>query len=251
MADHDRILVVDLDGTLYRGDGPVRVYAEGLARAVAPDDGRALVRDVEQFLAGNPAEYLRGSSDAWVAARRAADRRGVSDDAISPAFLAARAALADGTCLVENPAGLVEALDQLAGRVTRILVTNSPDDGLPELLVRLGATDVFDRVVSSAHKPYGLRDLLPGLVRSLPAPHRLLSLGDHWRNDLEPAIELGATAFYVDPFDRREGPAHAHARRVEELLPLLADWSTDPERFVAAHPLRAPGEAETDTETRR
>ena len=53
---------------------------------------------------------------------------------------------------------------------------------------------------------------------SLP-PDRLLSVGDVWRNDLEPAAAIGAATAFVDRFGRGEGSPTFRARTLEALLP--------------------------------
>lgn len=221
----ERVIVVDLDGTLYRGDGPLRVYAEALALSLPTEGGTAFLADVDRYLAGAGDAELAASSDGWVAVRKAADRYGVPDEAIGPAFLSSRHALGDGTCTVEAPDGLVATLRSLRPSVLLVLATNSPADGLDALLERLDAARLFDRIVVNARKPDGLRDLLAELVPTVASPTRVLSIGDHWTNDIAPALDAGAVGFHVDPSGRAEGPADARAATVEELLPALTRWA--------------------------
>ena len=60
-------------------------------------------------------------------------------------------------------------------------------------------------------------------------PWRLFSLGDHYCNDIAPAVEIGAAAGYIDRFGRADGPATAVAPVVEELLPAIHAWVADPQ----------------------
>jgi FMN phosphatase YigB (HAD superfamily) len=111
-----------------------------------------------------------------------------------------------------------------------VLATNSPRPGLDELLDRMGVAGAFDDLVPGARKPDGMRRLLQReLGEDLrDRPWRLFSLGDHYFNDLAPAVEIGAAAGYIDRFRRADGPATAQAPVVERLLPAIHAWVADP-----------------------
>lgn len=237
------VLLVDLDGTLYTGDGPVLRYAAELAAVMPAEAGRALRDEVDRYLAGAATDPLLTASatDGWEAVQLlAGERHGVHRDIQQRAFLASRRGLADGTVRVRVPDGLADALAGLRGRVRLVLATNSPSDGLAALLDRIGMAAAFDEVVPGAAKPGGLPPLLGrALAARGLAPHRAFSIGDHWRNDIAPALVAGAMTGYVDRFGRADGPSHVSARTVPELLPALAEWAADPDSFAAAHRLPA------------
>jgi FMN phosphatase YigB (HAD superfamily) len=124
----------------------------------------------------------------------------------------------------------MDELARIRDLATILLVTNSPELGLKPLLGRLGVTTAFDEVIASTRKPDGLRRLLQRRLGSdlRTRPWRAFSLGDHYRNDIQPAVEIGAPAGYVDRYGRDDGPATASASRVEDLLPTLRGWAADP-----------------------
>lgn len=228
----DGVLLVDLDGTLYAGDGPIRRYAGELA-ALTGD--AALPARVADYLAG---EAVPGASDGWEAVRALATDAPLS--LVDTAFLRARAGLADGSVPVTVPDGLPELLAELRPGHLVVLATNSPRDGLLALLERLGVAGLFDEIVFSARKPTGVPPLLARLLDAVGAagePWRALSLGDHWHNDIAPALSAGAVTGYVDRFGRAAGPAHLTGPTVGDLLPGIRCWAADPARFVAEHPL--------------
>jgi len=233
------ILVVDMDGTLYHGDAPVLSYAEHAVAGLAPE------RAVE--VRGRLAAHLDGSgpipaaTDGWEAVAALAAELDLGTDVLDAAFLRSRQALADGTAVVAVPDGLAGLLADLRPTHHLVLATNSPADGLAELLDRIGVRDAFDEVVSSTGKPDGLYPLLRRLLADCglsDAPWRAFSIGDHWRNDIAPALAMGAMTGYVDRFDRRDGPAHVRAASVPELLPRLREWAADPAAFPGNHPVR-------------
>jgi hypothetical protein len=83
---------------------------------------------------------------------------------------------------------------------------------------RVGVVDEPDQPASSLGSPtYAeLYDLSPNAV---------LSIGDHFVNDIAPALDAGCATAYVDPF--RVGPrgrATLEAPRFEELLAPIEDW---------------------------
>jgi FMN phosphatase YigB (HAD superfamily) len=237
------LLIVDFDGTVCRGDAPVRFYAARIADALPPAAAREFLAATERYLSRGPASAaaaadtvqaaaLREALDSWGAVLALAARcYDVPGPVIAEAFAQCRAAMIDPACEVGLVGPLMETLADLRRDVDVVLVTNSPRDSMLPLLDRLGITAAFDDIVAGAAKPDGLRRLLQRrLGPDLRArPWRLCSVGDHYRNDIEPAAEIGAAAAYIDRFGRADGPATARARRVEDLLPVLRAWAADPE----------------------
>lgn len=234
MCVADGILVVDLDGTLYTGDGPVLAYADELARLTGATRIPATLR---RFLAGDRSHpALADVQDGWGAVHALASD--ITPSIVESAFHASRRALADGSVSATVPAGFAELLAEMRDEYLVVLATNSPRDGLLELLARLGVARVFHEVVFSARKPEGLRPLLLRLLGAIGAtaePWRAFSLGDHWRNDIAPARELGATTGYVDRLGLAAGPADLIAPSVPELLDGIRCWAADPGAFHNAH----------------
>lgn len=237
----DGVLVLDLDGTLYRGDAPVRRYADGAGALLAAEQAVAFTAALDGYLAGTASDpELAAAQDGWEAVLLLGARYGLDRGALQDAFLASRSGLADGSNAVEVPAGLVELLAELRGTHRLVLATNSPRVGLMDLLARLGVAGAFDEIVFGADKPAGLAPLLRRLLSAIGATDarwRAFSLGDHWVNDIEPALRLGTATGYVDGFGRAAGPAHVTAPTVSELLPAIRAWALDPHAFVATHPV--------------
>jgi FMN phosphatase YigB (HAD superfamily) len=249
------LLVVDFDGTVVRGDGPVRCYARLVAQHLSAPDAEQFLGALDRFLAHGvlaacqaadtiEAAVLREAGDAWGVVQSLAGRRyGVPAEAIALAFTRCRRQMIDPA----SDVGLVEPLmDALAGlrAAARIaLVTNSPQDSMMPLLKRLAILHCFDEIATGAGKPDGMRRVLaqrlgPDLRER---PWRLLSLGDHYRNDIEPAVEIGASAAYIDRFGHWGGRAGTRARRVEDLLPALRAWAADP-RAAPVRPIAGTAE---------
>lgn len=201
MSTPGRTIVFDFDGTVSLGDGPVLRYAHHVSETLPGDDVRtrfvaavaAGLRDV-----GGP----DGAVDGYALVQRLAVQHRVPERLVSAAFLASRAELGGPHAPVVAPAGLGCFLRGLAGLATRVLVTNSPDVRIPEALAALGIAGAFDEVVTGAGKPAGMGEVLdrvdPGPAAGPPTA-RLLSVGDLWVNDLEPAHARGFSTALVGP----------------------------------------------------
>jgi FMN phosphatase YigB (HAD superfamily) len=234
-------LLVDLDGTLYRGDGPVRTYARRVAESLRDADATRYLSTVDTYLTrgvtGLTEPELLAATDGWEAVQRLAmERFGVKQATLAEAFLASRRALALPECAVEVPVGFLAALRSLRSATYVVLATNSPEDGLAELLARLGAADVFDDIVFDARKPIGMPGILlslAGVIGVTDAPWRIFSVGDHWANDIAPARVFGAVTGYIDRFGRADGPADVVAPDLEGVLPTILRWAGDPDAFQA------------------
>jgi FMN phosphatase YigB (HAD superfamily) len=244
----DLLLVVDFDGTVYRGDEPVRRYARRISESLPPAPAARYLKIFERYLAAGvaaarqstdtvEAAVLRESMDHWGAAHGLALRCfGLPAEVAEAAFRRTRQDMLDPDCELEVVTPLIEALTALRGAVRVVLATNSPGRDLTALLDRMGVTEAFDAVLPGAAKPDGLRRLLQReLGEDLWArPWRLFSLGDHYYNDLAPAVEIGAAAGYIDRFGRADGPATAQAPVAEQLLPAIHAWVADPRSAAVA-----------------
>lgn len=216
------VLVLDFDGTVCLGDGPVRAYADAAVRGLDDATAAHVTAGLRRHLDG----AADGFSDGYAAvAAYAGPHVGPGD--LQRAYTASRQALAGATLDIVAPAGLVEFLTGLAGRARRVLVTNAPPIGIPESLATLGLTGCIDEVRTEAGKPAGLTTLLPELLDGAP-PATLMSVGDVWVNDIEPALAIGAATAYIarDLHDGR--PAHLRARQLHTLYPAISAWVADP-----------------------
>jgi len=229
------VLVLDLDGTVCLGDDPVREYAR-LVEAGAPH-AAGLVDALEEFLRDPDARPdLRVAQDGYQAVQLLGD--GLDPGVLDEAYHRSRAGLHADLRGLHAPVGLGRLLDELD--VHAVLVTNAPGDGLPAVLDHLGLGDRLDEVRTDAGKPSRMRRALADLLDGQgigATPGHLMSVGDIWRNDLAPALELGCATAYVDTYGRRQGPAHVWARTLPELYPSLRAWAADPAEFGRSHPL--------------
>jgi len=227
------VLVWDLDGTLYRGTAACLHYARGIAATL--DEGRrdAYLEAVERFLGGAGGV---DAADGWEAAVILAGGEPGASRAFGDAFARTRAFMLTEACELEVPDGLPEFLERAAGSARRVLVSNTPAYGVMPLLERLGLLGSFDEFVCDSAKPNRFSLRLRALGDVLGLPYRtVLSIGDHFVNDIEPALAAGCTTAYVDPFGvGPRGQADLEAPRLEELLESIEDWLAAQRAFIPA-----------------
>lgn len=225
------ILVLDFDGTISLGDGPIWAYADAIVPRLEPGHARRLTESLAQYLAGEapPGRY----ADGYSAVVRLVGPT-LPPSALEEAYRASREALAAGMVQVHAPNGLADLLADLAGSVSRVVLTNAPAIGLDDLLERLGLASVIDTVIASAGKPQGFHSLLPTLLDGAPPAH-LMSVGDFWLNDISVPLAAGCATAFVDIFGADRRPAHATAASLPELYPAIRSWASDPDCFTATH----------------
>lgn len=214
----DRLLILDFDGTLCLGDGPVRAFAREVATAAgaAPVD---LLDPLDRFLQAESGTEFDGCADGYTAVATWARERGLERAAMTAAFLRGRAELDAGRIEVSTPPGVIERLDSLRGW-HRVLVTNSPLASTVTLTARLGLRPVLDTVIGDAAKPGGLEALLaPGGGLDARRWRRVVSLGDIWVNDLAPVHAVGGETGLID---RHRQPQAAPTWRADNVQALLA-----------------------------
>lgn len=216
-------LVWDLDGTLYRGTAACLHYARGIAETLPAARREEYLDSVERFLAGNGGV---AAADGWEAAVVLAGGPGGASRAFGEQFARSRDFMLTDACELTVPSGLRALLERVAGEARRVLVTNTPSYGVMPLLDRLELTTLLDEIVCDSDKPRRFDVRLTALADVLGiAPRSILSIGDHFANDIAPAVAAGCGTAYVDPFGvGPSGRADFSATRLEELLEPIEAW---------------------------
>jgi FMN phosphatase YigB (HAD superfamily) len=214
------IVVLDFDGTVCLGDGPALAYAEAAFAALPADEGARAHRDLAAWMNGTG---TGDHADSYGAIHALA--QGITPDQRREAYQASRRRLVHDDLGVTTPDGLAQLLDDLAEHdVERVLLTNSPAVGLGETLERLDLIGRFDQVVVEGHKGSRMRAHLTTLLGDQD-PRRLVSVGDHWKNDVGPAVEIGAVGMLITGSwgarDQNTYPGAISASALADLIPLL------------------------------
>lgn len=218
---YSSLLLFDFDGTLYRGDAPFYFYAKEIARTLPGARADEYLRRVDRHLqAVEPLEAF----DHWEAVIALAQIYGADPAVFDNAFTKTRIYMNAGGCALEVPQALRTFLIAVKGKTTLAVASNSPWHAARPLMDRLELTNLFDCIVTDAHKPEGLIDAARQCANGQVPDTRIASVGDHYRNDIAPAHKAGWRTAHIHPQGVFPGPSTAQGRRIEEVLPLLEEW---------------------------
>ncbi|WP_460796119.1 HAD family hydrolase [Microbacterium sp. GXF0217] len=211
-------LVLDFDGTIALGAGPLEAFARAVATAV--DDAAFTDRALTDLVA-----FERGEADArdgYDVISTLAAAQGVSAEVLEAAYQSSRALLGSEHAAVAPPEGLAEFLNRIHGSVRVVLATNAPGAGIRPVLDGWGVTDLFDDLHFTVGKPAGL---VP-IIRAAVAEGPVLSVGDIFEFDLAPASELGAsTALVGATAERSSAAVTMRARTIADLYGDIEAWA--------------------------
>jgi putative hydrolase of the HAD superfamily len=172
--------------------GRATEYLTWEGEMIAPDPGEETMPGPLEF--GYTTPYIN-IGDWWALLAALAAHHGLPGEARQDAFRATRAHMStDAGRLSPSPA-LRQTLGRLRGAGPRLVaMSNSPMESVVDTFDQLGIRDCFDAVVGDAAKPTGMMEFL----REDVDPATTLSVGDNFVNDIEPALDAGARALYID-----------------------------------------------------
>jgi FMN phosphatase YigB (HAD superfamily) len=236
------VLLLDFDGTVAVGHGPVHAYARAAAASLAPtvaarfrDEAEAAIEAWGTGADGTTTDELL-PLDGYDLVRVLAERHGVGPHALSAAYLASRHALGTADAPVAAPDGLADLLAEIRPHATIVLATNAPQIRLVETLTDLGVAPLLDRILTEVGKPAGMPRLLDAVGATPQGPARVLSVGDVWVNDLAPVAARGhATALVARTPPSQARPTYL-GPDLPSLYPDLHQWVAD----GVARPLAVP-----------
>lgn len=137
----------------------------------------------------------RNIGDLWAMADILAMHHGVPRENRSAAFMATRAFMASDAFQLQLHPGMRPCLSALvSGGMTVVAMSNSPVESVHDVFDELGIREYFSMIVGDSGKPVGLTEWLAGVA----IPEAVLSVGDNYINDIEPALKAGAQALYID-----------------------------------------------------
>lgn len=215
-------LVLDFDGTLALGRGPLQAYVaalteQGNEEAVRRRVASVCLTAVTDFDAGTTSHR-----DAYDAVRTAALAEGLTDAALSRAYLASRELLGTQDAAVIAPDGLAGFLTELAEISTCVLATNAPATGIDRALRSLGIADAIGEQHHDVGKPAGLTPIIAEHLARGP----VLAVGDIWEFDLAPAHQLGADTALVGVREPSEARPTLRGATLSDLYDPIRAWVT-------------------------
>lgn len=158
--------------------------------------------------------------DWWGLPDVLASHYGVARDERGQAFLATRAYMGSDAFHIQPEPGLRDALLTLnTGGFHLVVMTNSPAETTAEVLDHLGIHTLFAHVAPSSKKPLGMRRFL----EQVSPAERVLSIGDNYINDIEPVLQAGGHAVYIDRHATELGTDRARCYHVLSIQAAL-EW---------------------------
>ncbi len=222
---NSRVLLFDFDGTISLGDGPVARYAECVAQSLSSGARSSFLHAVEEQKIGCVNSSAMRPRDDYDAIRLAAALFSIPAEALSQAYLQSRLDLAGALAPIEAVPGLANFLRGVRSEAFLVLATNAPATRISDALDTLDLHDAFDDVITSVGKPVGLGRVLERLrTASLDRSLRLLSIGDVWVNDLQPAFLQGFQTALIGSTAPPGATPTYQAERLDELFPVITAW---------------------------
>lgn len=220
------ILVLDFDGTIALGDGPVWAYADAALAQIEPGAAESIRTTLTDFLAGDRLD-LPYADGYFAVADLCSAHLDVAQ--LDQAYRQSRRALDAAELQISSPPGLGQFLRTV--EATPVLVTNAPADGVHRALTALGLDDVVDQLICEAGKPAGLNHIVSDLLGDLD-PRWLMSVGDVYANDIAPILGRGCATAFINRFGVQSGPAHLVGTTFGELYEQIGIWAADPTAFL-------------------
>jgi FMN phosphatase YigB (HAD superfamily) len=229
------LFIFDLDGTVYEETSHFIYYGQQLAQRLASDTANQYLMNVEQVLSGahtltygssydpvtrlivkggkayswdgqepeiSPSNQLIHVDDPWSVYGVTASQFGIAHDDIQGSFGATREHMESAEFTMRGLPGLRSAIDHLrsAGRKF-VIATNSPEPDSRVLLEKLGLTGAFEDHVFNAKKQDRATEHFTRWQQKFQVPfERMVSIGDHYRNEIKPATDLGMKTLYIDRY---------------------------------------------------
>ncbi|MCL6454506.1 MAG: HAD family hydrolase [Alicyclobacillus sp.] len=236
-----QLVIFDLDGTVYQETAHFEAYGRRLAERLPAPVRSTFLREVEEALAGEhplrygdaydvtqraivrdglvldwagqrtplqPSDRLEFVDDPWGIYGNLARYHGISESDLQAAFLETRAYMQSPTFKMTGLPGLREAINRLRSRGLRFaLATNSPEPDSRAILEKLGLAGAFDAEIFNASKQTRAKEHFQSLHHSFGVPfEKMASVGDHYRNEIRPAVELGMRTVCIDRYHRPNRP---------------------------------------------
>jgi len=257
-----RLIIFDLDGTLYQETHHFEAYGKHIASHLPPAVRGVYLKDVQLSLSGQhalrygdayettrrlivrnsqlldwsgqpftgvPSQSLEYVDDPWGIYSNVARYYGISDDALQLAFLETRAHMQSPAFVMTEMRGLRFAIDKLRTYGLHFaLATNSPEPDSRTILTKLGLAGAFQQEVFNANKQVRAKDHFTRLSEQFGIPFAaMVSIGDHYRNEIQPAIELGMMTVCIDRYEQPSRPdvdvVVRHPNELTRVLDALAE----------------------------
>lgn len=212
----------DFDGTVIQGDQPYYRCAEIIAQKIPSSDGAVFLSRVNAALTHSvpfPGE------DGWNLISNLS-REYISREAFSKAFHETRKEMLEKRVMTYMPDSVKLLLSRIKPFAVLALASNSPPPYVEPEVRRYFLDSFFSYIRPSAQKPAGFEHIVREIIghEKLPDDCKVLSVGDHYINDILPAVESGWDGAFINPYGLDPRKSTISARNLEAISDWIINW---------------------------
>ncbi|MCL4451991.1 MAG: HAD family hydrolase [Candidatus Thermoplasmatota archaeon] len=216
-------MIFDFDGTIIQGDQPYYRCAEIISKQLPSSV-------VEPFLSKVKAALTHSmpfpGEDGWSMLYNLSSNY-ITRDEFSAAFHLTRREMLEDEKMTYMPDAVKVLLESLKKSAILVLASNSPAAYVEPVVRRYSLDDYFSYIRPGAAKPAGFEPMVRQVIENekLDRGYKVLSVGDHYTNDIMPAVKLGWDGAYVNPYGLAPKESTVSGGSIEELSPWIIDWA--------------------------
>ncbi len=217
-----KIVVFDFDGTIILGEKPYLRCAEIISTKLPDTEAVAFLKTVKSALDHSipfPGE------DGWSMLSSLSSKYS-KEDLFTEAFHQTRKEMLARPDMTYMPDSVNNLLEKIKPISILALASNSPPQYVEPVVRRYSLDHYFDYIQPKAGKPMGFMQLVKRTVENekLHDDYCVLSVGDHYPNDILPAVEAGWDGAFVNPFLLDMRKSTISDKSVESLSPWILKW---------------------------
>lgn len=211
-----KVILWDFDGTIYHSEDSYREYAKCIESVMKNSDSFAnksmqVIKDKENKV----------GDDGWAIIANLANGS-VTREEMDMCFARTREKMNEGKIKINLQSTAVKILKKQ--EIRHILLTNTPEKYVIPLLENFGIKNLFYRIVCSAKKPDSFKNVMNDLLtRENIRSEDILSIGDNYKNDIIPSMEMGFKTVFIQNY-QRDSKADLTVNQLEDAIPFIENF---------------------------
>ncbi|KOO42930.1 HAD family hydrolase [Priestia koreensis] len=189
-------------GTVYdRENDRILIQKEGRVLEAFQWDGTPLLPVEEYYPNAITFDFktMQSIGDLWGVPIAIGRHFGLSSVEINEAFLETRRYMMSDEFVMSPVRGLANTLEELAKTKKLVLMTNSPQVDSERIVEKLGLKGLFTYAIFEAKKPVKTEERLRTIASHFGVEtEEMMSVGDNWINEINPARKLGCSTIFID-----------------------------------------------------
>ena len=216
-----KIVVFDFDGTITTGISHYIYCAHIIADSLEPPYADAFLEEVNNSFNGK-IPFI--GEDGWDLLNRIS-RKYSDRNLFEHSFHQTRRHMLLNINKGDLSEDVISLLKDVHSLCTTALASNSPEEYVKGYLDKLDLEKHFDYVRFSAKKPEGLIDLVFSISMGTdPGDLKVLSVGDHYVNDIQPALRMKWDTAFINPFHLDSRGSTVSGQSISDLSEWIVSW---------------------------